>query len=616
MKKLLLAIALLAGVSINASAITEQDLDGKIVCQVYWGNDYQPGPVLSTVGKFSLEGNQLYIRNFRGRFKLPITLSNDQIILPLLKSFNGEDPTNTTFRTGMLGATQGLHLDNRYSGEPLTKVNGYHAACYQIHDKSEISSSTYSTSAYANISLPNFYIAENHSLAFVLNGSDSNFAIYKKMGFFILDNLNATANDSNGQEYGMQVNLLDNNVISFPNLYNRGIMYQYDKVSSTNYNYSFKWIKGDYTYTNNKKGTIFINSQKTGGTYKCGYYGYKTFYSGSLIYGYWKGYWYSAEGQAMMLQKLASDLVETSDENQFYSISGSFDVRNVYHETVANSWSHHDKGDLHTYEDWDITIDESNFYNQAATTVSGRYGLEQNIEWTKINAKKLDVTHHCKIASDLEYGYGTIADDNPDNYLYIGGQVEQLKNTHHLDNVDYYEYFVVPGTHTSPSGADFKDAEKGHVNGVNVTNYITNFQPAANNALRVSAKDLNEGNNFNLLFPEKLFAENGIATDPNHKYTLYVKAHYNPETNLEPTFHALTPLNTITTGVNDLELNLEPANIKVVDGGIAISGSNGTAMVSTLSGVVVYQGGDNTVSVAPGMYIVRAAGAVKKVLVK
>ena len=54
----------------------------------------------------------------------------------------------------------------------------------------------------------------------------------------------------------------------------------------------------------------------------------------------------------------------------------------------------------------------------------------------------------------------------------------------------------------------------------------------------------------------------------------------------------------------------------VGDGGIAISGSNGTAMVSTLSGVVVYQGGDNTVSVAPGMYIVRAAGAVKKVLVK
>lgn len=220
-KSLLFALALpLCGATSLAENITAEQLNGKTVCQVYWGDDFQPGPSLSTVGKFSLEGDQLYIRNFRGRFKLPVTLSDNKIILPLLQTFYGEDPNNTTFQRGMLGATQGLQLTNG-NGYVYTKVNGYPAACYEVHEYTGISTSEYSTDAYSNVGLPNFYIQKDHSVAFELNDSDSNFAIYKRMAFFIFDNTNATANDSNGLTYEMRVNLLDDNVISLPNLYNK-----------------------------------------------------------------------------------------------------------------------------------------------------------------------------------------------------------------------------------------------------------------------------------------------------------------------------------------------------------------------------------------------------------
>lgn len=613
-KSLLFALALsLCGATSLAENITAEQLNGKTVCQVYWGNDFQPGPSLSTVGKFSLEGDQLYIRNFRGRFKLPVTLSDNKIILPLLQTFYGEDPNNTTFQRGMLGATQGLQLTNG-NGYVYTKVNGYPAACYEVHEYTGISTSEYSTDAYSNVGLPNFYIQKDHSVAFELNDSDSNFAIYKRMAFFIFDNTNATANDSNGLTYEMRVNLLDDNVISLPNLYNKGVLYQYDYVSNLNYNYSFKWIQGQYQYTGDNTGVIQIKSQYTGGTYSCGYYGEKTLYSGLSSYGYWTGYWFSSEGQKMNHQRLASDYVKATNENQFWPISGSFDVKKVYHETPGNSWAHHDKGELHTYEDWNLTIDKSVFYNQAATTESGRYGTEQEIDWTKINATKLDVTHHCAIdESSLQFGYGTISANNPDKYIYVGGQVNQLKNTHHLGDVDYYEYYIVPGTYRVPSGADF-NSSKGHTYGLNVTDYVTDFQPGqGKNGLVRKANELNSDNSFNLLIPEKVFAANGIPT--TGKYTLYVKANYK-DSGLSSTFHALTPLGNPTTGVNDLVLDLEPASIEVVNGNIVIEGSNGTAMVSTLSGVVIYQGDDATVAVAPGTYIVRAGGVVKKLLVK
>lgn len=622
MKKLLLTLALLTGSTFISSAITPQDLDGKTVCQVYWGNDFQPGPVLSTVGKFSLEGEQLYLRYFRGRFKIPVTISNNTLIFPLQQTFYGEDPNNETFKTGRLFATNGLQYSDD-DGNVITQVNGYAAACYQKYTNyNSVQTSAYSNNAYNYISLPNFYIQKSASLAFELNGSDSNFAIYKKMGFFILDNTNAQAHDSNGLNYDMRVNLLDNNVISLPNLYNKGLCYQYNRVSQYNYNYSFKWITGDYQYTaDNKKGTINIKPQYTGGLYKCGYYGYRTWYQTIYTTNKWTGYWYSTEGTAMLHQRIASDLTETTEENQFWPIHGSFEVKNVYHESPENAWAHHDDGDLHTYEDWDITIDNSIFYNQAATTVSGRYGVENEIEWTKIAADKLDVTHHATVTMNHS-GYGETG-NGKGNYIYVSGTVNREKHSH---NVTGYEIYLVPGTHTSPSGADFNH-ENGHVKAINITDYITDFVPntggskaaALAEASAPTAEELNAGDNFNLLVPESAF---GNDANTSGKYTLFVKALYNDNVNKAAqhndngTFHALTQLTQTITGVTDMIYNAENSSITVADGAIVIEGSEGKALVSTTAGVVVYQGGDNTVNVAPGMYIVRANNTVKRVLVK
>lgn len=178
MKKLLLSLSLGVMAAASASAITPQELDGKPVLQMFWGNYYQAyGPSLSVAGTFSYENGQLYINRFRGHFKLPVTLSNNQLTIPLLSSFNGD---NATFKTGMLGAVQGLHLDNSY-GAPLTKVNGYHATCYEVHEYTGASTTAYSTNPYAYVGLPNFVLDKASvpmSFALELNDSDQNFAIY------------------------------------------------------------------------------------------------------------------------------------------------------------------------------------------------------------------------------------------------------------------------------------------------------------------------------------------------------------------------------------------------------------------------------------------------------
>lgn len=611
MKKLLLSLSLGVMAAASASAITPQDLDGKPVLQMFWGNYYQiSGPTLSVAGTFSYENGQLYINRFRGHFKLPVTLSNNKLTIPLRSSFNGD---NASFKSGVLAPVQGKHLDNTY-GNPLTLVNGYHATCYQVQNYSSASTTAYSTNPYAQVGLPNFVLDKGSipmSFALELNGSDQNFAIYSKMAFYVMDTFNAHATDSEGQSYDLRVNLLEDNKISFPNLYNQGVRYSYIKTGSLSYDYVLNWIEGTYDHTDNESGTIRIGSQYSGGVVSCGYYGYGTSYSGSYNYGYWTGYWYSSEGQAMNHQRLASNLVETSSENQFSPISGSFNVDNVYHDTPSHQWVHHDGGALHTYEDWSIDIDKSVFYNQAATTVSGRYGVELQWDWTKIKAEKLDVTHHCEVA-DFQSGVGTRGDGSTDKYIYVRGNVNQLNHGHHVD-ADHYEFYIVPGTYNKPSTADFNHAN-GHKNGLNISEFVTDFYPEiVTSRSAENAGNLNEGTKFNLLVPEKELTNAGITPDPNGNYTLYVKAKY-ATPGLDDTFHALTPFNNTVT---DIESAIAESgiSIKAVSGGVEVEGAENVE-IFTVGGSQVYQGASGTIDLPSALYIVRADGKVEKVNVK
>lgn len=87
---------------------------------------------------------------------------------------------------------------------------------------------------------------------------------------------------------------------------------------------------------------------------------------------------------------------------------------------------------------------------------------------------------------------------------------------------------------------------------------------------------------------------------------------YKDESKLAPTFHALTPLTvSVPTAISDL--NPDAISISAGEGVIY---ANGYVSVYTLQGQKVYEGNAAEITVAPGLYAVKAAGKTVKVLVK
>lgn len=267
------------------------------------------------------------------------------------------------------------------------------------------------------------------------------------------------------------------------------------------------------------------------------------------------------------------------------------------HEGERTFWAHHeDGGDFHTA-----------FALRAET-----YNAKRTIIDT-------DITHDVDIANQ-HFGWGKISTENTNDYIYVSGVIVPAEDIHELVEADHYELFIVPGAYTSVSGDSFANATLGHDKGVRIDNskYYTSFVPggaskvvalsgAADAKDEADANTLNEGLSYNLLVP---------AADVNattNQLTLYLKTVYKDEK--APTFHALTALTRPTTGVSD-ELVDGNELIEVVNGKIVIAGSNGSAMVTTASGVTVYEGGDNTISVVPGVYVARCGKTVKKLIVK
>ena len=72
---MLMAVIAWVSAAPDAEAITPEELDGKPVLQVFFGNIYQgTGPTVSTAGVFRYDAanEQLYIDKFRGRISVPV----------------------------------------------------------------------------------------------------------------------------------------------------------------------------------------------------------------------------------------------------------------------------------------------------------------------------------------------------------------------------------------------------------------------------------------------------------------------------------------------------------------------------------------------------------------
>lgn len=179
----------------------------------------------------------------------------------------------------------------------------------------------------------------------------------------------------------------------------------------------------------------------------------------------------------------------------------------------------------------------------------------------------------------------------------IQADVVPQQNCH---NVESYDLYVVPKAMSSINEFGGKhDYTTGHADAV-----LIDSKPAAG---------ANGGNTVSF---DKWYTLTGDKFNKNlNDYSLFVKANYKSGTELDPTFHQLTPLTyTVITSIGvtgaDSDVTVTAAN-----GTITVKGADNVAVYTT-TGAEVYNGPSGVINVAPGLYVVSAAGKTQKVIVR
>lgn len=570
---MLMAVIAWVSAAPDAEAITPEDLDGKPVMQVFFGNIYQgEGPTVSTAGVFRYDAanSQLYIDRFRGRISVPVEwdAADQCFYLPLKTKLTGG---TGNYRSLIMDLVQGqswniIRAQGVFNGQIVTAkigttINQRPAACYMTDKFAQyesVGTTAYSTAPHKYVDMPNFVLdgsdypysllcvnSPTNNVALNTAAASNNYgiAIYKQIAFYVMERINAHASDSNGDNYDLQIAFTNGSdtQLQFENLYNQGIRYEYySNAAGAFTGWDFKWITGEIDRSTN---TITIPYDITGGMmvpttfdymrYQSGRYNQNYYYDYGYMYNfnspiYWTGYWFNNVVDGYANQVLASDM---PSNGSFRDITGSFEVKEVSHVTPHHQWAHTAKGELHTYEKWDVTIDKSVFYNQAATTTYN-YGVELNYDWTNIDVDYIDVTHHCEITDWDAWQYDNIL-PGQGNCFEMKGKITPLKHNHHVD-VTSYDLYLVPGYYDKPEGDLFND-ENGHAHGIKVTDYVDPRNMKTN-----SLSTVDDGS-FHIVVPTSVFTDAGIPLDSNKDFTLYVRAKY-ATPGLDDTFHALTPV--------------------------------------------------------------------------
>lgn len=239
-------------------------------------------------------------------------------------------------------------------------------------------------------------------------------------------------------------------------------------------------------------------------------------------------------------------------------------------------------------------------------------------------AGPIEYTHSVEMDNDVSIVYQANHPSENQDVLWVKGSVKSssIKN---YGYVDHYELHIMPGTFTDADASEFDNADKGHDNGLNISDnkFYTGYHPGNESVATLSeggddqpiSNDANANGSFCRLIRQSDFEDAGIEMSPDNVYTLYLKAVYTTESGLAPSYHALTALSGTTTGVDAIEVDGDGATITLNGNTLTIVGSNGDAIVVTPTGAVVWQGGDTTVQLAPGLYIARAGKTTKRFVV-
>lgn len=333
---MLMAVIAWVSAAPDAEAIIPEELDGKPVLQVFYGNDFQgAAPTVSVGGVFRYDAasSQLYIDRFRGRISVPVTwnAADQSFQLPTMSRITGGTAQyNSLIMAGVQGQQYLIQPNITFYvsatgefgiGSLGTMINNRPAACYNTISAS-LTTNPYSTSPYNYVSMPNFIFDKGEDPTYpcsllCVNSSDSNaslnetsttnqISIYARVAFFVMDMVNAHAVTydhalASEMPYDMQVAFTSESdtELQFENLYNQGIRYEYfsngygDFTTDENGGaWKFKWITGTIDREHN---TITIPFTKTGGMRVPSCFGYDTkpngdFYTRRAIYAYSYGY--------------------------------------------------------------------------------------------------------------------------------------------------------------------------------------------------------------------------------------------------------------------------------------------------------------------------------------
>lgn len=266
-------------------------------------------------------------------------------------------------------------------------------------------------------------------------------------------------------------------------------------------------------------------------------------------------------------------------------------------------WTAQDNGPRKTYETRELTIGD---YKLTPDADDNYYvpGYFYNTKYTIT----LEATHSAAIDMHPN-GYAV----TPTIGTYVHGTVTPIENAQY---VDHYELFITDDKNVSLASSQLHE-DTGLASAKPVLAKYTWSDGKKIKALANEAVEDNsvltipaEGGSFKVMVPEDV-------VEATKGHSLFVKAVYNDAHNLHPTFHALTTLTKTTTGIEELELDSTAADISAVAGGIVVEGFEGNVEVYTAAGVQVYAGvADGTISVAPGLYIVKAGIRVEKLNVR
>lgn len=601
MKKLLLMLMLCIGIgsSVSNAALTKEDLNGLLIGQVLIGNGAQRATATHTsLGQFKINSaGRLYIENFLGSYNMPCELEErtlDGTTYDLLKI--EMDRTARHVAHAAYGEFQYRAIFETQQIVGHATVGGAYKFAYDEYE----ADSRYLLAVIEKLGENDYRINLNGSDTNAINGGDGfkvhlyNNTSESKIAVEIYNGVilfafkaNAVATDYKDGElvdtYPVRVEKYSEggeDYLEVRNWMNGGIGAEVTPSSALIWDANIGHPSGKIDYANN---TVALDPQ--GWNFEMQYV-----YEGAKYYKPYYYYWTSFYGNGRnYVQYSIAGMKEDAngDYNATDPIEGTFDTGKTYHKNYQK--------DAWVTDGGSVTTHASDFYIDFGPYMY--FGSDGTI-YDHMDRTVITSPDEAEVTAQFEFAINQFG-ANDKGEVYVNADIIPIEN---CENISDYEIMIVPKSYTSIKDEGFTHSfELGHTEAVSLKGCETGYRPNKVAAARAAGSQ-----NFNLM--TKLANPAASTKD----YTLFVKANYN--NGLEPTFHNLSAMGDNITSAEQIRFDAN-ISIEAKGGEIVVSGANDVE-VFTISGTQVYAGGEGSIAVAPGIYVVKADGKVEKVNVK